>query len=44
MSCIFTLTETRSEISCMIYLEDSNVLVTEMKMVVEMVESSGHIV
>ena len=28
MSCIFTLTETRSEISCMIYLEDSNVLVT----------------
>jgi WD40 repeat protein len=28
MSCIFTLTETRSEISCMIYLKESNVLVT----------------
>ena len=28
MSCIFTLSETRSEISCMIYLEDANVLIT----------------
>jgi|EP00945_MAST-04E_sp_MAST-4E-sp1_P003049 WD40 repeat protein len=28
MSCIFTLTESRSEISCMLYLQDSNVIVT----------------